>query len=77
RTRKGMGYVMTLVPAVFMTSVVFTYFFRAPECLGGVFAHHELYLNVLSYLAGAAATISIFCIFIRWANKTQRLPNAD
>ncbi|MDE5574549.1 MAG: hypothetical protein K2I87_02415 [Bacteroidales bacterium] len=75
--RKGWFYVMALLPALFMTMVIFTYFFRAPECLGGVFANNELYQNTLSYLAGAAATVSIFCIFIHWANKTQRLPDAD
>ena len=75
--RKGRFYVMALLPALFMTMVIFTYFFRAPECLGGVFTHNELYQNTLSYLAGAVATISIFGIFIHWANKTQRLPNDD
>lgn len=72
RSRKGNGYVMTLIPAVFMTSVVFTYFFRAPECLGGVFLHSPLYLNTLSYVAGAICTLAISLYFLIWALRTSK-----
>ena len=75
--RKARLYVLSLLPALFMTMVIFTYFFRAPECLGGLFSGNALYQNTLSYLAGGFATLSVLAIFIRWANRCQRLPNTD
>ena len=72
RYRKGLTYIMSLIPAVFMTSVVFTYLFRAPECLGGLFAGNAFYLDTLSYLLGLACMLVICAVFIAWANKTAR-----
>lgn len=75
--RPGMNYIMALVPAVFMTAVIFTYFFRAPECIGGLFAGNGFYLNTLAYLLGGFCTLTILGIFIRWASKSPRFPMAD
>ena len=72
RYRKGLTYIMSLIPAVFMTSVVFTYLFRAPECLGGLFAGNAFYLDTLSYIFGLACTLVICIVFIAWANKTAK-----
>lgn len=75
--RPGMKYIMALVPAVFMTAVIFTYFFRAPECIGGLSAGNGFYLNTLAYLLGGLCTLTILGIFIRWASKSPRFPMAD
>ena len=72
RYRKGLTYIMSLIPAVFMTSVVFTYLFRAPECLGGLFAGNAFYLDTLSYIFGLVCTLVICIVFIAWANKTAK-----
>lgn len=72
--RPGMKYVMALVPALFMTAVVSTYFFRAPECLGGIFGQNAFYLEKLSYFLGGTSTLAVLCVFIRRARKTAHKP---
>ncbi len=81
--RKGKAYIMSLVPAVFMSAVVFTYLFRAPECLGGLFEGNPFYLGTLSYVLGGLCTLAVCFVFIRWANKTAqglregKIPDVD
>lgn len=74
RYRSGIKYLMALVPAVFMTAVIFTYFFRAPECLGGLFADNAFYIDTLAYILGGLGTLLILGIFIHWARRSSRLP---
>lgn len=67
RCRGGLKYVVTLVPAVFMSSVIFTYIFRAPECLGGIWGGNAFYLHTLAYVLGGACTLGVCVLFIVWA----------
>ncbi len=59
------GYIMALVPALFMTAVSASYIFIAPE--GFRFA--ALGLSWLAYLIAAVVTLALLGIFIYWAKK--------
>ena len=59
------GFVMSLVPALFMTMVSVSYIFIAPE--GFRFAAHGL--SWLAYLIAAVVTITLLTIFALWAKK--------
>ena len=59
------GFVMSLVPALFMTMVSVSYIFIAPE--GFRFAAHGL--SWLAYLIAAIVTITLLIIFALWARK--------
>lgn len=59
------GYVMSLVPALFMTMVSVSYIFIAPE--GFRFA--SLGLSWIAYLIAAIVTISLLILFALWARK--------
>lgn len=69
RSYNQWSYIMTLIPAIFMSLVIFTYFFRAPECLGGIFKTNEIYLNQWSYYLGGACTLAVCLIFAAWSRK--------
>jgi carbon starvation protein CstA len=56
-------YILTLVPALFMTAVCSTYIFIAPEGLG-LPAH-------ISQLLGLAITLITFVVFIVWKRKIR------
>ena len=59
------GFVMSLVPALFMTMVSVSYIFIAPE--GFRFAAHGW--SWLAYLIAAAVTVSLLAVFAVWAKK--------
>ena len=61
--RNGRKYIITVVPATFMSAVSVTYFFIAPECL-----HLSA---VIAYPVGIIAAISFLCIFICSTKKTM------
>lgn len=57
-------YVVSLIPALFMTMVCVSYLFVAPECMG---------LNrTVSYLAGAVAVSFSFFFFFFWKKKIEK-----
>ena len=58
------AYLVTLLPALFMTMVCSTFLCVSPNAFG-------LSENV-SYTIGAVATTTIFALFIRWTKKTKR-----
>lgn len=70
--RSGFKYVVALIPAIFMTAVIFTYFFRAPECMGGLFAGNTFYLHTMAYVLGAVCTLAVCILFIVWGRKWVR-----
>lgn len=62
--REGKSWILTAVPAVFMSAVSATYFLSAPECLG---------LPVsLSYPFGIIIAIAILGLFLRSALKGRK-----
>ncbi|MBR2266095.1 MAG: carbon starvation protein A, partial [Paludibacteraceae bacterium] len=66
-TRNGnykWGYLIALVPALFMTMVCSSYILIAPEGL-----HLPLEWRWLGYLIAGLITISCLCGFICWARK--------
>ena len=56
-------YIVTLLPALFMTDVTTTFFCIAPECLG--------LNNTLSYSIGAVCTILCLVLFIASIRKKE------
>ena len=61
------GYLIALIPALFMTMVSVSYIFIAPE--GFRFASHGL--SWLAYLIAALVTISCLSVFAFWARKSM------
>ncbi|MCQ2974412.1 MAG: carbon starvation protein A [Bacteroidales bacterium] len=56
-------WIITFIPAIFMTMVCFTYLFLAPECLN---LNHSA-----SYILGAACTLALTIMFFIWKNKEK------
>jgi carbon starvation protein CstA len=63
------GYLMALIPALFMTMVSVSYIFIAPE--GLQFAAKGL--SLYAYLIAAAVTLLLLCIFLRWTKSQNRI----
>lgn len=61
------AYVITLIPALFMTAVCSTYIFVAPEGLH--------WATGLSTWIGCAVTFVVFLLFLAWKRKFARLKN--
>lgn len=57
------AYIITLIPALFMTAVCLTYICIAPEGLG---CSHEW-----SYVVGFSGVVIALLLFIRWKNKLK------
>jgi carbon starvation protein CstA len=62
--RQHKWYLITLIPSIFMTAVVSTYLFVAPEGL-----HWNLKNG---YLAGGFITLSISILFATWLTKYRK-----
>lgn len=61
-TKEKRNYLITLIPALFMTMVCVSYIFIAPE---------GLHLNAnISYIAGAVATLISLILYIIWRKNT-------
>ncbi|MBR5254321.1 MAG: carbon starvation protein A [Bacteroidales bacterium] len=61
-TKHKRNYLITLIPALFMTMVCISYIFIAPE---------GLHLNAnISYIAGAVATLISLILYIIWRKNT-------
>ncbi len=54
-------YFVTLIPALFMTCVSFTFFCISPNCLG--------LNNTISYIIGISAAVAAFAAFMVWTKK--------
>ncbi len=62
--REKKNYIISLIPALFMTSVVFSYIFVAPECLN---------LDAMvGYIVGGVVSIISLILFILWLKKEKR-----
>lgn len=62
-TKHKRNYLITLIPALFMTMVCVSYIFIAPE---------GLHLNAnISYIAGAVATLISLILYIIWRKNTN------
>jgi carbon starvation protein CstA len=62
-TKHKRNYLITLIPALFMTMVCISYIFIAPE---------GLHLNAnISYIAGAVATLISLILYIIWRKNTN------
>ncbi len=59
------GYLVALVPALFMTMVSVSYIFIAPE--GLLFAAKGW--SMWAYLIAACVTVLLLCLFIRWTKR--------
>ena len=59
------SYIVTLIPALFMTAVCSTYIFVAPEGLGME--------NGISQIIGFAITIVVLAFFLVWKKKTGNI----
>lgn len=62
--RRPYAFLLTLIPALWMTMICTTYIFIAPEG----FSLSE----TASYIIGASATVSILAIYIIWSKKLKR-----
>ena len=60
------GFLITLVPALFMTAVTSSYIFIAPEGF-----HLPLQLHWIGYAIAGAVTIALLTTFILWTNKQR------
>ena len=58
-------YIVTLIPALFMTAVCSTYIFVAPEGLGME--------NGISQIIGFAITIVVLAFFLVWKKKSSKM----
>ena len=67
KTAMSHGWLMTLVPALFMTMVSVSYILIAPE---GVHLSRALY--PLGYGIAAAVTLSLLVVFIVWAGRNRK-----
>lgn len=67
--RQRKAYIITLIPALFMTAVCSTYIFIAPE--GFALSH------TISYVCGMACTVASLVVFIIWGRKNAKLITAD
>lgn len=56
--REGKNYLVTLIPAMFMTCVTTTYFMMAPECL-----HLP---GIISYIIGILLSLNFLLALLRW-----------
>ena len=61
------GYIITLIPALFMTMVSVSYILIAPEGL-----NLPEQLRWIGYAVAAAITIILFCMFVHFAHKQSR-----
>jgi carbon starvation protein CstA len=62
-TKHNRNYLITLIPALFMTMVCISYIFIAPE---------GLHLNAnISYIAGGVATLISLILYIIWRKNTN------
>ena len=61
------GYIITLIPALFMTMVSVSYILIAPEGL-----NLPEQLRWIGYAVAAAITIILFCMFVHFARKQSR-----
>ncbi len=66
-TMKGKPFVMTLIPALFMTAVCTTYIFVAPECFG-LFPETPEF----GYCIGLVAAVIALIIFASWRKKYNK-----
>ena len=66
-TQSNKQYLVTLIPAIFMTYVTVSYLFIAPECL-------NLGSNI-AYLSGGIFTGLTLIMFINWKYKNYKLLN--
>ena len=66
-TQSNKQYLVTLIPAIFMTYVTVSYLFIAPECL-------NLGSNI-AYLSGGIFTVITLIMFINWKYKNFKLLN--
>ena len=66
-TQINKQYLVTLIPAIFMTYVTVSYLFIAPECL-------NLGSNI-AYLSGGIFTVITLIMFINWKYKNYKLLN--
>ncbi|MDO4493782.1 MAG: carbon starvation CstA family protein [Clostridia bacterium] len=60
--QQGKSFLISLVPAVFMSAVSATYFFVAPECLGMLWK--KLGVSAVSYPVGVVAGIAVALLFL-------------
>ena len=61
------GYLIALIPALFMTMVCSSYILIAPEGL-----HLPLEWRWLGYLIAAFITLACLCGFILWTRKSRK-----
>lgn len=72
------NWLITVIPATFMTAVVSAYFMAAPECMGLVWAklpeNSYLHNNYYGFavIFGIVIAISALCMFIYHKNKLQK-----
>ena len=60
-------YVMTLIPALWMTAVCTTYIFVAPECLGNVIPQ----ATWLGPTVGSVAAAAGLAFFLKWKSGVK------
>ncbi len=73
--REGRNYLYTAIPAMFMSAIVITYFFAAPECLGALWAQMGIAGNagyLISVILGIFGAILFAGIFSRTERKKLR-----
>lgn len=65
--KKGTWYLITLIPALFMTMVTVSFILVAhKEGLGSIIP------RTYGYIIAAAITLGIYCIFVRWQLKNRK-----
>lgn len=68
--KQNKQYLITLIPALFMTMVCSSYILLAPEGL-----HLPAQWHWLGYLIAALITLRVLSVFIFWAKKAQKTTN--
>lgn len=59
-------WIITFIPAVYMTMVCFTYLFIAPECFRAIEALKDVLTDTVAYGIGIAGAVASIIIFFRW-----------
>lgn len=65
-------WIITMLPAVFMTVVCVTYLFIAPECFRAIESLKPILTDSVGYTVGALSGIAAMALFLSWKARFQQ-----
>ncbi len=71
--KKGKPWIITLLPAIYMTMVCITYLFIAPECFRAIEPLKPILTDGVGYTIGIISAIASAVLFLRWKNKIKTI----